>query len=138
MIERKAWVSEHPIEQLFATRMRQERRRRGLTQLAFSMQLGIDQAAVVRMEKNADRREGARRITLGEAQTIADALGVQLDELLRPEAPGPLSEQLAAAETELKSAQAYLERTIVDVEVAARKRDMLRAAMQTANPGGDS
>lgn len=90
-----------PVERLFAQRMRELRKMRGLSQAEMADQMftmcgiKLDDSAITRMEKNADGGTGARVLRLGEALAIADVLGVNITEMLRPAAP--LEEQIAQA-----------------------------------------
>lgn len=90
-----------PVERLFAQRMREFRRMRGLSQADMAEQMltlcgiKLDDSAITRMEKNADGGAGARVLRLGEALAIADVLGVDITEMLRPAAP--IEEQLELA-----------------------------------------
>lgn len=72
------------IEQIFARRLRQERRRAGLTQAALARSLAasgldLDQTSLSRIESQQ------RRASLSEAVAIAEVLGLALGDLVRDE-----------------------------------------------------
>ncbi|KAA1426473.1 helix-turn-helix domain-containing protein [Nocardioides antri] len=82
-------------EEVFAARVRSERERQGLSQarVADRMRLvgvDIDATAITRIER------GERRVRLNEAVALAQALQLELQELVMPDA-GSLEEQLKRA-----------------------------------------
>lgn len=77
-------------EQHFAARLKGERALAGVSQVKLAESLSIDDMAVLRIEKNAGREEGARRVRLDEAVEIADVLGLPLASMLPPPARPPI------------------------------------------------
>jgi transcriptional regulator with XRE-family HTH domain len=87
-------VSTH-TEDVFARRLREARDAAGLTQQQLADALGIQRSSVARIEtpKNA---KGHRPVTLAEAVTLAQLLGVSLPDLLTDEPePDELNDALA-------------------------------------------
>jgi transcriptional regulator with XRE-family HTH domain len=78
-------------EQMFARRMRELRTELGLSQAALAQKLSeagvkIDDLAILRMEKKGmGEGKEPRRIRLGDAAAIANALGSNIHDMLRPE-----------------------------------------------------
>jgi len=121
------------LEQVFATRMRELRRRKAWSQAELAERLftehgiKLDDSAITRIEKNAEGASGARILRLGEAFGIADTLGVEIHELLR--LARPLHVQLAQAEEQLAMA-----RTAAEVAIDEQRRLQQRARRATESP----
>ncbi|MET7989836.1 hypothetical protein ABZU76_02895 [Amycolatopsis sp. NPDC005232] len=110
-------------EVMFARRLRELRAERGLSQAALaekvtSLGTKMDDLAILRIEKNAEDVDRARRIRLGEAVIISKALSVRLEEMLR--ATHKSDNHLQAAEADLAAALAERDR-------ALRARDEMTA-----------
>jgi transcriptional regulator with XRE-family HTH domain len=119
--QRQPTASER-IERTFARRLLELREERGYSQARLSQELAhaglkLDALAILRIEKNADGGEGARRIRLSEAAIIARALGVRLDEMLRR--TEPLEDEFFNLRKEL--------------EMATRHREVLRRTLDEAD-----
>lgn len=76
-------------EAVFAHRMRELRDELGISQAALAervtkLGLKMDDLTILRIEKNADDAATGRRVRIGEAVIIAQALEVDLDSMLRP------------------------------------------------------
>ncbi|MGO2312770.1 helix-turn-helix domain-containing protein [Brachybacterium tyrofermentans] len=96
----------HPLEDMFAERLRTERIRVGLSQTELARKLtesvgyAVDGSSITRMEG------GQRRVRLVEAVAIAEELGVPLASLLSNE--GVLDAQMDEVSVALADAQAEL------------------------------
>lgn len=112
------------VERIFAQRLRELRAERDLSQAALAKQLQehglqLDDLAILRIEKNEEDPLKGRRVRLGEATVIAQALGVRLDEMLQETKSPEL--RRAMIEAELAHARASW-RSAIDQEQSAHER----------------
>ena len=71
-------------------RIRQLREERGMSQEALARAAGLSVGVVTKLERTKGRQQDVR---LGTAVALADALGVTVDELIRPKGEKPLPQK---------------------------------------------
>lgn len=128
-------------EAIFATRLREIRQIRGLSQQEIANRLAkfygirLDATAVTRIEKNAINDSEARMIRLTEAVAIANVIGVRLNDMLH--AALSIEDELGQARLELEACEQQADYSQHRVEEASRRIEILqRMIAEDAAAGG--
>lgn len=122
---------------VFGTRVREERQRRGLSQVALATQareqdVGPD-ASAVKLDDTAIARieRGARNITLQQAVAIARSLDVAVSSLLEPSEAMGAAAELRRVEREAEDLRAAANAATARAEVADARVARLRRIVES-------